>query len=112
VERSSKTELPERLKDGVKHYIDKFGLSDVYRGNGEIMWKFLHWLWKHYRKELKEYFRLTENWNFHKYYKKATGKDHLCKTGITLEYINWIYQNKNVDLGILMRQINPIIQRT
>lgn len=111
VKNYSKINLPEGLKEGVKLYIDKFGISDIYRENGEIMWKFLYWLWKNYRKKLKEYFRLTEKWNFHKYYKRATGKDHLCRTGITLEYIKWIYQNKNVDLGILMRQINPIIQK-
>ncbi|TXT56330.1 MAG: Denitrification regulatory protein NirQ [Promethearchaeota archaeon] len=101
--------IPNDLKEGISYYKKRFGKSSIYRKNGEIMWKFLNWLWKFYRREFKEYIKFTKKMDFYQQYQKQTNKNPMGREGITLRYIKWVYRNKNVDLGIFMRQICPIL---
>ncbi|TFF95490.1 MAG: AAA family ATPase [Promethearchaeota archaeon] len=97
------------LKRAVSEYKNYYRSRNIFRKNGEVMWKFLDWLWKHEKRNLKNYLRLTEKLGYHEEYKRATHKSHLYRNEITLRYIKWLYRHKNMDLVIFMKRIHPIL---
>ena len=89
-------------------YIKRWGTGQIFRKNGELMWKFLEWMWKHKREVLRNYMVLTEKLEYHKKYKRSTGKNHMYRGKITLKFIHWVYKHKNYDLVIFMKRLHPI----
>jgi ATP-dependent Lon protease len=100
--------IVREMKRATGDYLKKFGINHVFRKNGEIMWKFLQWLWDRRRFVLQCYFKLTRKRQYPQKYKKATGKNYRYRGKITLKYIKWIYRHHNYDLVILMKRLYPI----
>ncbi|TFF99891.1 MAG: AAA family ATPase [Promethearchaeota archaeon] len=98
----------ERMKRAKNDYIKKYGYGQIFRKNGEFMWKFFEWMWNFKREILRNYIKLTENLDFHRIYKSTTGKNHIYRGKITLKYIHWIYKHKNYDLVIFMKRFYPV----
>ncbi len=106
---SRENKIIAEMEEAVNYYIKIFGTGNVFRKNGEFMWKFFEWLWKFRKEILRNYMRFTEHTDYHKEYKRATGKDHVYGGNITLKYIHWIYENKNYDLKIFMKRFYPVL---
>ncbi|TXT67113.1 MAG: Denitrification regulatory protein NirQ [Promethearchaeota archaeon] len=104
-----KNNIIPKMKKAVETYIEIVGRDKIQNASGELMWKFLQWLWNRHRTVLREYFKLTEKMDYHREYKQKTGKDHIYGGLITLKYIKWIYQNKNYDIVIFMKRLYPIL---
>ncbi len=100
--------ITEKMRKAINEYIENCGPNQIFKRNGEIMWKFFQWLWNNNRFILRNYFRLTEKNNYHMQYKKAMGKSHDYRGKITLRYIKWVYRNKNYDLVIFMKRFYPV----
>ncbi len=108
VEEDGKINEVLNMKICVNEYVEKFGRSNALKKNGDILWKFLYWLWKNEKKILQDYFKLTERIEYNKIYKEMTGKSHIYGGEITLSYIKWLYRNKRKELFIFMKQLYPI----
>jgi len=104
-----KNNIVKYMKISINDYIRLFGRSNAFKKNGEIMWKCLLWLWKLRRRALQDYIRLTENLEYHEFYKKDTGKSHLYRGNVTLRFIKWLFQQKRTELQIFMKQILPVL---
>jgi Holliday junction resolvasome RuvABC ATP-dependent DNA helicase subunit len=89
-------------------YVKRWGKGQIFRKNGELMWKFLEWMWKYKREVLRNYMVLTEKLEYQKKYKRSTGKNHIYRGKITLKFIHWVYKHKNYDLVIFLRRLYPI----
>jgi len=98
----------EEMKQAIKDYEKRYGQNEIFRNNGEFMWKFFKWLWRFKRQTLRNYIRLTENTDYHKKYSKDTGKSHIYRGKVTLKYIHWIYQHNNYGLKIFMKRLYPV----
>lgn len=109
IEHKEVGKITEEMKKAINDYVEICGRNQIFKANGEIMWKFFQWLWNHKRIILKRYFRLTEKKNYHIEYKKATGKSHDYRGHITLRYIKWVYRNKNYNFVIFMKRLYPVL---
>jgi len=102
-------EIINKTKNRVKEYKNLLRNGKFIRSNGVLMWKFFEWFWYNHKKIIQQYFQLTEKLNYHKLYKKETGKNHRYNEVITFKYIKWLYRNKNKDLMLFMKKIFPIL---
>ncbi|HDZ17535.1 hypothetical protein LCGC14_1050750 [marine sediment metagenome] len=96
-------------KSCFEKYLETWGIDNVIRKNGDIMWKPLQWMWNKNRKILQEYIKLTEILSLPSVYTQQTGKNHIYQEGLTLGYIRWLYQQKIVDLTKFMKEVFPVI---
>ena len=99
----------ENMKKSVDNYINKFGRSNAFKENGVFKWKIFEYFWRNRRNILQNYFKLTEKADLHKDYKQNTGNNYIYRNSITLKYIKWLFQQKQNELYIFMKQICPII---
>ena len=90
-------------------YLETWGIDNVIRKNGNIMWKPLQWMWNKNKKIFQEYIKLTEILSLPSVYTQQTGKNHIYQEGLTLGYIRWLYQQKIVDLTKFMKEVFPVI---
>lgn len=105
----SEAKIISNFRSKVDRYV--FELSNaIYKNkNGNLMWKFFDWFWRHERTTLKDYIQLTEKMGYHLVYKEKTGKNHIHNGEITLKYIRWLYRNKSKDLMDFMSRICPVL---
>jgi len=106
---ATELEIINKARNKVKDYSHLLGSGKFIKSNGVLMWKFFEWFWYNNKKIIQQYFHLTEKLNYHKIYKRETGKKHRYNEEITLKYIKWLYRNKNKDLMFFMTQIYPIL---
>lgn len=102
IDKDSIDKILINTKKCVAEYIDKYGQSNAFRYNGQIMWKLIQWMWLNKKELLREYFHLTEFLNLHMDYKQETNKNYIYNGKITLSYIKWLYQKKSEDLKKFM----------
>lgn len=109
LDKDSLDQLLTNTKACFTNYISKYGQSNAFRHNGNIMWKLIQWMWLNKRETLQNYFQLTEILSLPTQYKQQTGKIYIYNGNITLSYIKWIYQQKPEDLKKFMKDIYPVL---
>ncbi|MHA1105637.1 MAG: AAA family ATPase [Promethearchaeota archaeon] len=109
IDKDSLDQILTDTKECIADYISKYGRSNAFRYNGRIMWKFIKWMWLNKKKNLLNYFQLTEFLNLHTQYKQQTGKNYIHNGNITLSYIQWLYQQRPDDLKKLMEEDYPVL---
>jgi GTPase SAR1 family protein len=102
------TDAISEMIQAKNEYIKRWGKNQIFRKNGEVMWKFLKWMWRYQREVLRNYMRLTEKLEYHIKYKASTGRNHIYQGKVTLKFIHWVYTHKNYDFIIFMKRLYPI----
>ncbi|TXT62880.1 MAG: Denitrification regulatory protein NirQ [Promethearchaeota archaeon] len=93
----------QEMKKAIKHYLDVYGNDSIIKPKGGILWKSIYWLWKNHKRELQQFFRLTEKYRWNEEYQRRTGKTYIYAGRLTLKYIKWVYSKKNRELGQFLR---------
>ena len=106
---ATEIEIINKVKKRVKEYNHLQGNSKFIKSDRVPMWKFFEWFWYNHRKIIQQYFQLTEKLNYHKLYKKETGKTYRYNQAVTLKYIRWLYRNKIKDLMFFIKKSFPIL---
>jgi len=103
-------EIPvvQTLKNAIEFYKSRYG-GITQKNNSKIMWKFIEWLWRNYKSEVTEYFKLIEDLKWHELYKKKTGKCHIYRSRITLKYLRWLFRGEKTYFEDLMKKYFPIL---
>lgn len=97
------------MKNAVEFYISRFGKNNIYNNNHQIMWKFIYWLWRNYKNEFTEYFKLGVELKWWENYKKRTGKEHIYRGDITLKYLKWLFRSNKGYFEQYMKNYFPIL---
>jgi hypothetical protein len=100
---STEKRIIQEMKQSINHYLDVYGNDTLIKPKGGILWKSIYWLWKNHKRELQQFFRLTERYRWNEEYKRRTGKTYIYAGKLTLKYIKWVYSNKNRELGQFLR---------
>ena len=107
--KNSNNEIINKIKSLVLNYFRKFGKSYAFKQDGNISWRVMEWFWKNHKEIFQNYIRLTEKLDYHKIYKENTGKNHIYRNQLTLNYIKWLYRNKLNELMVFMKKFYPIL---
>ena len=107
--KNSNNEIINKIKSLVLSYFRKFGKSYAFKQDGNISWRVMEWFWKNHKEIFQNYIRLTEKLDYHKIYKENTGKNHIYRNQLTLNYIKWLYRNKLNELMVFMKKFYPIL---
>ncbi len=97
------------MKQHVSKYIQFYGRDKALKKNGDILWKLLEWFWFNNRKILRGYIQITKNIALDELYRKITGKNFKYRGEVTLNYIRWLFRQKQHDLSKFMKDTYPVL---